>query len=272
MLFLDTISNISLQEKAKKLATLLQSFPTPFYLACSGGLDSRFLAFFAQKISLSPILLHVIGKHTDPQESEYLKTWAEKNSLSLKIFPLDIFSIKEIQYNHKTRCYYCKKKTFQTMLNAINNALLCDGSHSDDKKSYRPGLQALQELKIQSPLAQANLSKEDIRQLANYIELENPNQKAKPCLLTRFPYHTKIEQEKIKQILIYENICEKFFSHHVPYPFDFRIRNIDNELSLHYTHTIEKDLFEKLRLTLIKAQLPPLNFKQLSKLSGYFDN
>ena len=272
ILFLDKIHNTTLKEKAKNLSIILQSFPTPFYIACSGGLDSRFLAFFSQKLGLNFTLLHCIGNHTDPKESAYLQTWVEKNSLSLKILPINIFTIQEIQFNHKDRCYHCKKIIFQTMLENIHHAPLCDGSHADDKNSYRPGLKALQELKILSPLAMANFSKSDIRQLALYIGLENPMQKAKPCLLTRFPYYTKIELDKINQITIYENICEEFFTHHISSSFDFRIRNIDNKLSLHYTTCIENSILEKLQLTLKQAQLEPLTIKQLSKLSGYFDN
>ena len=262
----------NLQKKAQNLYNILQSLPAPFYIACSGGLDSRFLAFFAQKMHLDFTLLHVIGDHTDIKENNYLQTWAKNNNLSLKIFPISIFDIKAIAYNHKDRCYFCKKKTFEIMLAHINNASLCDGSHTDDKNTYRPGMRALHELNIHSPLAMANFSKNDIKQLATFIQLENPHQKAKPCLLTRFPYNTKIEKEKIQQILEYETICEEFFLQNLSTTFDFRIRNIDNKLCLHYTTPLEETLINKLQTTLIKANLTPIPLTQLSVLSGYFDN
>lgn len=262
-----------LQKKALHLQEILKQYPAAFGIACSGGLDSRFLAFFAKKIGCQFSLFHATGKHIDAKETTYLKDWSKKNALALTLVPIDIFSLEQLSHNHKDRCYYCKRHTFQTLQAHCPSAILCDGTHAEDSLAYRPGLKALQELSIQSPLALANFTKQDIRELGKALGLENYQQKARPCLLTRFPYHTEIKDNILQQVIFLEDFFEKelikIYGKIIP---DFRIRSIHGEYYFHYQQDIEKEILNTLQTALTQAKISSIKFQQLAKLSGYFDN
>ncbi len=268
-----------LKEKALALQNILQNFGPAFCIACSGGLDSRFLAFFAQKTGCVFSLIHITGKHIDPRETEYLKQWSTKHKIPLFLLPLNVLENPEIAGNSKERCYYCKKTAFQTMLDFMHlqntlksGTVLCDGSHADDKNVYRPGLRALHELGIQSPLALANFSKTDIRNAGMAMGLDNYSQKARPCLLTRLPYNTPIDEELLMQLtraeVFFEKELTKLFGENIP---DFRVRRIDNKLYFHYTEYVTEEQISTLQKALENAELPPVHFERLNVLSGYFD-
>lgn len=269
-----------LKQKALALQEILKNFPQPFFIACSGGLDSRFLAFFAKKIGCGFSLLHVTGTHIDPRETAYLNAWSDKHQIPLHSLPLSVLQIPEIARNSKERCYFCKKTTFQNMQNHISQILqdqsvspvLCDGSHADDKNVYRPGLRALRELGIQSPLALANFCKNDIRSAGKLLGLDNFTQKARPCLLTRLPYDTEIDENTLILLTKTEEFFEKklaeIFGENIP---DFRVRRIDKKLYFHYNKFIEKERISTLQQALKEAKMPVIQFERLTTLSGYFD-
>lgn len=265
-------STPALQEKARHLKEILKSYTAPFVIACSGGLDSRFLTFFAQKAGCEFSLVHATGKHIDAKETAYLKKWSTAHSLSLTTISLDIFQLEQVLHNHETRCYYCKLHTFKTFQSHFPLCIICDGTHAEDTTAYRPGLQALQELAIQSPLALANFTKQDIRELGKSIGLENYQQKARPCLLTRFPYHTEIKKTILQQVISLEDFFEfeltKIFGTNIP---DFRIRALNGEFYFHYQRSLDKEILNTLQTALKQARIDSIKFEQLSKLSGFFD-
>jgi uncharacterized protein (TIGR00268 family) len=189
-------------EKVATLTQILKNLGEPLFIACSGGLDSRFLAFFAKYIGIENIkLLHITGVHIDTQESQALHEWAKLHQFSLHTIALDILDDEAIKNNALLRCYHCKHKVFSAMLSFCNHKTLCDGTHFEDTNSHRPGLKALQELHICSPLMQSGFTKTDIKNIAKEIGLDNPSQKAKPCLLTRFNYGASITKEKLEKLL-----------------------------------------------------------------------
>lgn len=263
---------LPLQEKALHLREILKNYPQPFGIACSGGLDSRFLAFFAKKINCQFSLFHATGKHIDAKETTYLKAWSKKNELSLHIVPVDIFSLEQVSRNHRDRCYYCKLHTFKTLQRHTSFSVICDGTHAEDSTAYRPGLRALQELAVQSPLALANFAKQDIRELGKVLGLENYQQKARPCLLTRFPYHSEIKDNTLQQIIVLEDFFEKelikIFGENIP---DFRIRFLNGTYCFHYQQNMRNEVLNTLQTALTHAKIPAIKFEQLAKLSGYFD-
>lgn len=282
--------------KTKDLTSILQNHFHNLFIACSGGLDSRFLAYFARYIGINNIqLLHIVGAHIDPSETLYLKEWAKKNSFSLHLIPVHVLEKNEIQYNHPLRCYHCKYMAFSTMYNYIkenfsnqisthiyreHEIILHDGTHFDDTKVHRPGLLALKELNIQSPLALAGFTKKDILEIALKIKLENPMQKSKPCLLTRFAYNTQITFEKLHFIAEAEKIVEsifleKFGKNNTPV---FRIREVSaNMYEIHTLDILPKLLIETLQTTLKnvniinKFRINTIEHKTVEILSGYFD-
>ncbi len=264
-----------LQNKINKLKEILQKIPQPINIACSGGLDSRLLAFFAKQNGFEINLFHVRGQHIDSGETKYLENFAKQNNMSLTFINFDLFQYQFLRENHFERCYYCKFEVFSTMLKACNGQNLCDGTHFDDTKSHRPGLKALAELNIISPFALSGFSKAELRQLALKIQLENPHQQAKPCLLTRFRYNAKISEQKLKFIELTEQNLQILLNEKYKMTPPFRIREVDeNKFEIHCTESLDLSVIQALQ-TYIKQEATAgnydLGFRKLEVLSGFFD-
>lgn len=172
----------------------------PVAIAFSGGLDSRFLAFSAATAGLDPLLVHAHGPHVPRHETLAAQEWAARHKVRLlQVFftPLEAVNLAG---SGTQRCYHCKKALFALLQHALANAegtggasgrgayTLCDGTNASDTKTFRPGLKALAEAGIVSPLAEAGLEKNTLRLLGEALGLEWAQQPATPCLLTRFPY------------------------------------------------------------------------------------
>lgn len=123
-----------------------------------------------------------------PHESAFARTWADRHNLPFKRLFLNPLDDARIAANDELRCYFCKKRLFDELLRLSAPLPLCDGTHASDTSAYRPGRKALRELGIYSPLEMAGFQKDDIRRIGADIGLDIPWQKARPCLLTRFPY------------------------------------------------------------------------------------
>ena len=184
------------EDLPEAFAAALRGLP-PLAVAFSGGLDSRFLCHAARLCGCDVLALHARGPHIPPEESAQAAQWARENSLPLLLVDFDPLALPEVAANSRERCYGCKKGLITTLRMALRETeserdesrrLLCDGSNADDLRAFRPGLRALAEAGVRSPLAEAGLSKETIRALAASTGLDRPEQKARPCLLTRLAY------------------------------------------------------------------------------------
>lgn len=170
-----------------------------FALAYSGGLDSRFLAFAARKLGFSPLLLHIRGPHVPQEETDSARAWARSEGLPYEEITMDPLALPLVAAGDRRRCYACKHALFSGMLG--QTALpLCDGTNASDTGGYRPGLQALRELHVLSPLADAGLGKPAIHRLAAELGMDAPDQKPRPCLLTRLPYGMPPTRECLEQL------------------------------------------------------------------------
>ncbi len=109
----------------------------------------------------------------------------------------------EVLANPPNRCYYCKKHLFGALLQRAQEeglAWVAEGAHADDAHDHRPGLQAATELAIRAPLAEAGLTKQDIRDLSRHLGLPTWNLPAQACLASRFPYGSPITADKLRQV------------------------------------------------------------------------
>ena len=118
-----------------------------------------------------------------------------------RIIRIDEFRDAGIEDNPADRCYRCKLLIFskiKDMAEDLGASCVIDGTNIDDTKVYRPGLRALAELGIRSPLKDAGFTKEDVRSLAKERGLSTASRPAAPCLATRFPYGTHLTPEKLR--------------------------------------------------------------------------
>ena len=257
-----------------------------FALAYSGGMDSRFLAHAAKLLGFEPHLLMAVGPQVPPEEEEYGEVWARRNGLSFRKIEVDTLSLPLVAVNGKRRCYECKREIFGRLLEAMREAgerlPLCDGTNASDAHAYRPGTQAVHELGVHSPLALAGLAKSDIYRLAALTGLERPDQKPRPCLLTRLPYGMKIDAETLHALASGERAVRLVLEEAGLTEADFRLRIVPCGECMRTELHLLKD--EACRVPPeLKARLPdiigvaaprlpaPVLISALDSLSGFFD-
>lgn len=256
-----------------------------FALAFSGGIDSRFIAHTALLSGLKPLLIHATGYHIADEESRFAESWARSLSADFRLISANPLEVPEVAANDKKRCYYCKQSLFSRLKREAQGLALCDGTQASDLHGYRPGIAALRELGVVSPLLDAELSKPEIRLLAARTGMDLPEQRARPCLLTRFAYLLPPSAEQLMAIDKAEQAIEKTlrdWTENQPesiFP-DFRLRQLSQEtVELHLTPVDKNDsdfLDETLRQTLETAinreiAVPLSAIKIMPSLSGYFD-
>lgn len=181
-----------LEERAARLAEVLAGIPR-MAVAFSGGVDSRFLCHAAQRAGCGLVLIHGAGPHVPLEESASAQEWARARGLRLITIVHDPLAQPEVAANSRERCYACKRALIAGVRAALvscgaEELVLCDGGNLDDQRVFRPGLRAVAEAGVRSPLAEAGLAKADIRALAAATGLDRADQPARPCLLTRLAY------------------------------------------------------------------------------------
>lgn len=164
----------------------------PLAVAFSGGLDSRFLCFALRRAGCDVLALHATGPHVPQAESAAARRWAHAHGLPLLEVRHDPLSLPDVAVNSRERCYACKRALMRRLRAALATAggcrILCDGSNADDLTAFRPGQRAVREMGVLSPLALAGLHKQELRDLGRLWGLDDPQQAARPCLLTRLAY------------------------------------------------------------------------------------
>ena len=246
-----------------------------FALAYSGGLDSRFLAHAARRLGFEPVLLHVVGPHVPPEETAYARGWATESGLPYEEVPVDPLDLPLVAAGDRKRCYACKRELFSRVM-ARTDLPLCDGTNTSDAGQYRPGMLAVRELGVLSPLALAGLDKAAIHRVAAGTGMALPDQKPRPCLLTRLPYGMKPERETLEAVAAGERAVRVFFaSEGLPEP-DFRLRLVaPDRAELHLLSAafaaLPPALLEGLARRAAVSGLPPLRVVGMETLSGFFD-
>lgn len=194
---------MELSEKLVKLKNMLRELGS-VAVAYSGGVDSNFLLKVASETlgeNVVAVTLHAMihSKREIEEAIEYAKTFNTKHI----VVDIDNFDVKEFIENGPKRCYYCKKVVFSKVKEIAkenNIKYVVDGTNLDDLGDYRPGLKAIKELNVVSPLKECGFTKNDIRVLSKEMNLKTFNKPAFACLATRIPCGTKITNEKLRMI------------------------------------------------------------------------
>lgn len=169
-------------------------------LAFSGGVDSAYLLYAATAAGCDIHAYYVKSAFQPQFELEDAKRLALELGAKMTVLELDVLSDSVITDNPANRCYHCKKKIFGTILEATKKdgyELLIDGNNASDDASDRPGMKAVQELNVRSPLRECGMTKEKIRRLSKEAGLFTWNKPAYACLATRIPAGEKITAEKL---------------------------------------------------------------------------
>lgn len=244
--------------------------------AYSGGVDSRFLAWSATLLGFRVHLLHVKGAHVAPEETEEALARAHKMGLTVELLSFDPAVLPALAEAGKNRCYACKTRIFTALLQHAKEGKICDGTNASDLGVYRPGLKALKELKVHSPLAQAGISKPQLREYARELEMDDPEQAARPCLLTRLPYGALPTLEELHTLAAAETeIATEPFIADVRFRLRLPAKNapvlhVEKESAQHVTDAELNALCAKLAQQ-FPAVLSHLTWARLEKLSGFYD-
>ena len=190
-------------------------------LAFSGGVDSAYL-LYAAKAYGADITAYYAKTAFQPQfEYEDACRLVDELEMPMKTIHLDILSDCRVTANPANRCYYCKRKIFTAILSAAREdgyTVVMDGTNASDDVNDRPGMKALSELSVRSPLRECGLTKEMIRNLSREAGLFTWDKPAYACLATRIPTGTEITGELLARTEQAENALMALgFS-------DFRIR------------------------------------------------
>lgn len=172
-------------------------------IAFSGGVDSTFLLKAAhQTLGERAAAVTVTSPFHPAWELVEAKDLAREIGVQHRIIEKDLDN-EALRMNPVDRCYLCKKDVFGEIRQyAADNGFrhVADGSNYDDTFDYRPGMQALRELQVRSPLLEARLTKKEIRQLSKELGLPTWDKPAYACLLTRIPYGQEIKLDVLKRI------------------------------------------------------------------------
>lgn len=173
-------------------------------IAFSGGVDSTFLLKAASAANLQDII--AVTGISDSLPAEEL-CFAKEFTASIGIRHMSIKTEEMHNPNYTAnspeRCYYCKKELFgklKLLAETKKYSYILDGTNADDEKDWRPGSRAAKEEGVQSPLRDAGLTKNEIRELSKSLGLTTWNKPATPCLASRFPYGQKITAASLDRV------------------------------------------------------------------------
>ncbi len=193
----------TLEEKHRTLQGILRSYGK-VGIAFSGGVDSSLLSFIAHRVLGNEAVAFTADAPMVPR-SEFADSQAfcAEHGIQQVICHPDPFQKEEVRLNAPDRCYVCKKVIFGSLFDVAAKqgiSIIADGSNLDDLGDYRPGLKALQEMQVKSPLREAGFTKTDIRNLSKQLGLSTWNKQSNACLATRFPYGDELTVEGLEQV------------------------------------------------------------------------
>ena len=206
-------------------------------IALSGGVDSVFLVYMAKKYAKSVKAYFVKSVFQPEFEKKDAEKICRQLGVDLKILNVDVLSNKLVTDNTVNRCYYCKQGVFGTILEAAKNdgmTVILDGTNASDDADDRPGMKALQEMKVLSPLRMCGYVKSEIRKQSKEAGLFVYNKPSYACLATRIPTGTEIDETFLFDL---------GFS-------DFRVRWMDNKAKIQMPESQLQALMEKREVVL----------------------
>lgn len=257
----------NLQQKLALLKDLLKE-PGSAAIAFSGGVDSTFLLKAAKDVLGEHVIaVTAVSSFFPERESREAIDFCREQGVRHIIVSIDTLSVAGVRENPPNRCYLCKKELFRQIIQIAakqNISYVAEGSNLDDMGDYRPGLTAVAEWNVKSPLKEAGLTKDEIRILSKELALPTWEKPSFACLASRFVYGETITTEKLAMV----EQAEQFLSETGFRQFRVRIHGDMARIEL-LPEEFGKLLAEDMR-TKIVSRLKSLGFTYVSMdLAGY---
>jgi len=205
-------STSSLAAREQRLHDVLASFDS-IIVAFSGGVDSAYLAWAATHVLGDAALCVTADSPSYPDHHRQLALRIARDfGLHHEVIQTAEIERAEYRANPVNRCYYCKQELYGVLSRVAAGrgiAAIVDGSNADDRSDYRPGRKAAKEFGVRSPLDEADLTKEDIRQLSRVAGLPTWDEPASACLSSRIPYHSEVTPDKLRMIERAEDVLRE---------------------------------------------------------------
>ncbi len=251
-------------EKEQKLRSMMREMQTVL-VAYSGGVDSAYLALIAkQELGEKALCILGISPSVSQIQREEAKKIAQQFDLNFQIIRTDELENPDYQANPTNRCYFCKTELYGKLSKFAENAgikYIVDGTNADDVGDHRPGRAAAQENAVKSPLVEAGLTKDEIRELSKKQALPTWDKPASPCLSSRIAYGVPVTIERLSKVERGEAILRKLGFR------EFRVRvhddlarleiapkELEKALSLDVTERLAND-FKKLGFRYVTLDL-----------------
>jgi uncharacterized protein len=237
-------------------------------VAFSGGVDSTLLAK-ASYDALAERAIAVTARSSTYPDEEYGQSVSLAGLIGIEHVPVDTNEMADPGFysNPPDRCYHCKRELFNTIIRvAAERGIpnVAEGSTRDDESDYRPGMKAIEELGVRSPLRELGFTKSDVREMLRELGLPNWRKPAMACLASRIPYMSEITPEKLRAVGEAERFIRTLGIDHV------RVRHHGSVARIEVSESQFATLLDKKLGTLIYDRLRELGFLYVAlDLLGY---
>jgi uncharacterized protein len=257
----------ALAAKARRLQEILTGYESVL-IAFSGGVDSAYLAIAAADV-LGPRAIAVTADSPSYPETHRQLALSIAKDFALTHVVIHTAELERPEYraNPANRCYYCKDELYGRLAEFAAErgvAVIVDGNNADDRGDYRPGRQAAREHGVKSPLDEAGLTKDEIRELARDAGLHSWNEPASACLSSRIPYGHEVTNDVLRQIERAEDVMRELGFR------VFRVRHHDQVARLEIARSEMARALEPEINARLTASLKALGYQYVSlDLQGY---
>lgn len=184
-------------------------------VAFSGGIDSSLVLFLARKWQGREHAIGVISRSESLKSKDFKLAGEFSAQFDIRMEVIETRELDDERYNSNPidRCYFCKDHLYhdlQSVCDRYPGFPVLNGTNADDYSDYRPGLQAARQYEVLSPLADCQVTKEEIREIARSFGLPNWDKPASPCLSSRVPYNQPITRKKLVEIEQAEEVLNRF--------------------------------------------------------------